>query len=371
MEVLMAEKKAKSVGKTDEEKYLYAKELTDAISCLIRDKEKAEIYEGIAKIYEGLGEYQDAKALCEEAKNAAKKHRELAKEQEAKITKIKVDTEEKKSGGLFRKIVLSLILIIIVVGIGGVIYFKAKPGRYARADYYEKVENYEKSYKMFRNLKDYKDSESRSTKSYYEYGLQCKENNEYTKAKDILRSLEDYKDCKDQLTELELNNINQSEVGTSVLFGEYKWLIVEKNADKVLLVKSVPINGYAYNEENQKITWADCSLRTYLNTEFIEETFYDKMSERIVDTEISVSDNKKYKTKGGKSTTDKVFLLNDEQATKYKEILNNYTRNWWLINPGNSQNTAQYVSYGEVMDYGYEVSNTNIYIRPAMWITVK
>jgi hypothetical protein len=95
------------------------------------------------------------------------------------------------------------------------------------------------------------------------------------------------------------------------------------------------------------------------------------MQEHILDTDINVSDNVKYGTKGGKNTTDKLFLLNDEQAEEYREILSNYNRDWWIINPGNSQNTAQYVSYGEIMDYGYNVTSSVIHIRPAMWISLE
>lgn len=370
---MAAKGKVKQEAKTDEEKYLYAKKLTKAMPCLTRDKEKGEMWDSIANLFDGLGEYEDSKQLCEKAREKAKKHQALAKEQEKKAQAEKEQVKEdiNQKTGILGKFILVLVVVVIVAGIGGVIYLKTKPGRYARASYYEKHENYEKSYKMFHNLKDYKDSERRSRECRYEYGVQCKENNKYKEAKDTLRELDDYKDSKDQLTELELNNINKSEIGTSVLFGEYKWLIVEKEGDKVLLVKSEPINGYAYNDENKKITWENCSLRAYLNSDFIEETFYEKMSDKIMDTEVIALDNEKYKTKGGKNTTDKVFLLNPKQATEYKDILDNYSRDWWLCSPGNSQNTAQYVSYGEIMDYGYEVSNANIYIRPAMWITTK
>mgnify|MGYP000131576654 FL=1 len=64
-------------------------------------------------------------------------------------------------------------------------------------------------------------------------------------------------------------------------------------------------------------------------------------------------------------------MLNAEQANRYEEILSNYTRDWWLIDAGISDNTAQFVSNGKVMDYGYEVSSQNINIRPAMWIQYK
>ena len=167
----------------------------------------------------------------------------------------------------------------------------------------------------------------------------------------------DYKDSEAQLCELELNNIDKSEVGTSVLFGEYKWLILEKKQGRAFLVKSEPIPGYAYNDENISVTWEKSSLRKFLNSDFIDETFSESQKSKILE--------------GGKETTDKLFMLNAEQANRYEEILSNYTRDWWLIDAGISDNTAQFVSNGKVMDYGYEVSSQNINIRPAMWIQYK
>ena len=170
---------------------------------------------------------------------------------------------------------------------------------------------------------------------------------------------------------MELNNIDKSEVGTSILFGEYKWLILEKKQGKAFLVKSEPIPGYAYNDENISVTWEKSSLRKFLNSDFIDETFSESQKSKILETRISIPLNSQSKTKGGKETTDKLFMLNAEQANRYEEILSNYTRDWWLIDAGISDNTAQFVSNGMVMDYGYEVSSQNINIRPAMWIQYK
>ena len=120
------------------------------------------------------------------------------------------------------------------------------------------------------------------------------------------------------------------------------------------------------------MTWETCSLRKYLNGEFLEETFTKEMRGTILDTDITVSDNDLYGTKGGNSTTDKIFLLNSIQAEmKYNDILANYLRDCWLIDPGSKQNTAMFMSYGKVMEYGYEVTNTNMHIRPALWISIK
>ncbi|MFR7761749.1 MAG: DUF6273 domain-containing protein [Eubacterium sp.] len=369
---MAAKTKVKEVKLTDEEKYAKAKELTQAVNCLTRDKERAEIYGTIAKKYRELGDYEDSAKLAEEAEAKAKEFKKKAdanKKNEKKPDNFQ--EEEKKSNGVVRKIVLGIILVVIVVGIVGVIFSQTKQGRYVRASYYEKVGNYEKSYKMFNNLKSYKDSQDRATLSKYEYGIDCKKNDEYEVAKNTLRSLGDYKDSEAQLCELELNNIDKSEIGTSVLFGEYKWLILEKKQGKAFLVKSEPIPGYAYNDENISVTWEKSSLRKFLNSDFIDETFSESQKSKILETKISIPLNSQSKTKGGKETTDKLFMLNAEQANRYEEILSNYTRDWWLIDAGISDNTAQFVSNGKVMDYGYEVSSQNINIRPAMWIQYK
>ena len=330
----MAEKtKAKFEAQTEDEKYLHAEKLLKAIDCLTRDKERAEIYEYVANIYKELGEYKDAKEKYEECDKKAKEHKKLAAEH--KDTNPKVEEDEKKSSGIVGKIILVIIGILVVAVIAVFVYTRTTPGKYARASYYQKTGNYQKAYKMFRTLGGYKDSEAKLAKT-------------------------------------ELGVIKKAKVGANVLYGGYHWLILEKKDDKVMLVKSEPINGFAYNDKNEDVTWETCSLRKYLNGEFLEETFTKEMRGTILDTDITVSDNDLYGTKGGNSTTDKIFLLNSIQAEKkYNDILANYLRDCWLIDPGSKQNTAMFMSYGKIMEYGYEVTNTNMHIRPAVWISVK
>ena len=70
--------KVKEVKLTDEEKYAKAKELTQAVNCLTRDKERAEIYGTIAKKYRELGDYEDSAKLAEEAEAKAKEFKKKA-----------------------------------------------------------------------------------------------------------------------------------------------------------------------------------------------------------------------------------------------------------------------------------------------------
>lgn len=355
---------------TTEEKYERAGRLEHSIECLTRDKERADIYLKISKIYAELGAYEDSKERSEACAKKAEEYRKKYRQQEEQeiSRKKEEEQEQKQGGGKVRKAVLVLIVVFLVVAAAFVVFLKTKAGRYARADFYEGQENYKKSYLMFKNLKDYKDSADRSRECYYEYAGQCAKQKDYIAAKDAYRALEDYKDSEEQLTAVEIANIKKQDVGAEVLYGECRWLILEKEQDRVFLLKSVPVNGIAYNEnvKGRTTTWENSSLRKCLNSAFIEETFNKPAQSRIETTTVRVLSKEKTS-----ATEDRLFLLNAKQAQQYQEIHQNYLRDWWLIDAGVHKNTAQFVSYGVLMPYGYDVTDTNINIRPAMWISIK
>lgn len=366
------EENSTNINSTVEEKYIKAEKLRKAASCLTVSREKAKLFKDLAKEYKSLGDYKDSVALYEECVKEYKKYEIRAKEEEHNKAEQKeaVETEKKPKG---KRVVWGIIVLIIaVVLLGGIIYFNTEPGRYDRASYYEKTKDFVKSYKMFENLKDYEDSKERSTESHYKYAVQCIKDKDYDTAISELRELKDYKDSTKLLTDAEIHKIKASKQGDNVLFGEAHWIILEKNDTEVFLGKSKPIqiDGVAYNTISKDITWEKCSLRKYLNEQFTAEIFNDSMLEKIETKEIIVPDNEEFNTKGSTSW-DKLFLMNAEQAEKYSDLLDNYMRDWWLINPGSSQSMAQFVSYGQIMEGGYDVSSTNIFIRPAMWVSLE
>lgn len=358
----------------NETEYLKAARLMEAIRCIIKDKDKADMYKSVAKIYKTLGDYKDSPELYTQCMQKAKAYNVSAQESEKKISesdKAVITNAKKDKKHLLKKTALIIGMIVIVLALGSIVYLKTEPGRYARASFYEKAGNYQKSYKMFNNLKSYKDSVDRCAECRYKYAAECFTNKNYETARKAYSVLKDYKDSEQKLAATEIAIIKNTKVGGNILFGGYHWMIVEKKGDKALLVKAMPINGFAYHEKDEDVTWEKCSLREYLNNEFLQETFNDSMIASILNTKITVSDNRKYGTTGGNTTTDKIFLLNAKQFNKYSDILSNYLRDCWLINPGNSQSAAQFVSYGEIMDDGYNVTNTTIHIRPALWVTVE
>ncbi len=174
----------------------------------------------------------------------------------------------------------------------------------------------------------------------------------------------------------------------TIRFGRYQqnhdiqpieWKILEKENGKALLISKYALDCRPYHVFHSSTSWEKCMLRKWLNTNFLEKAFTSKEQSMIQSTVTSVS--------SGKSISDQVFLLSDEEAMLYFDSdstrqcqLTNYARVqgastdgsycwWWLRSPGIDLNRAQFVSpNGSVNSYGTYVSASNYVVRPAMWI---
>ncbi len=147
-------------------------------------------------------------------------------------------------------------------------------------------------------------------------------------------------------------------------FGKYnsspiKWIPLNIDFKKrtMLIIAEKPVCDKPYNEEFTAVTWERCTLRKWLNEDFYS-SFTDEEKAMIIDTTVVNRDNKKYGTKGGNDTTDKIFLLSIEEAEK--QFANDASRAvgswWWLRSPGYSQNYAAGVDDdGSLYLHGHDV----------------
>ena len=141
---------------------------------------------------------------------------------------------------------------------------------------------------------------------------------------------------------------------------------------KLLLAKNTAMPDLVYHNKDEKVTWEYCSLRTYLNQDFIANVFNQQEQELIVPTTVKATDNATYGTKGGKDSQDRVFIMNREELLQYRNILGGKVKNMRLRTPGKELNTTAYVScLKECVDYGIPVNEKGMYIRPVMWIQYK
>lgn len=193
---------------------------------------------------------------------------------------------------------------------------------------------------------------------------------------------------------------------STLSFGGYNWRVLDIQDNVALLITEDIIEQRAYHDAYKDITWADCSLRKYLNGEF-----YDKFSEadksRIMPVINKNLDNQWYGSKGGVDTKDSIFLLSIEEVCKYfgdsRSKLYNRGKNqrywferkdennnkriarfegetwgswWWLRSPGRVSVKAVYIhGDGNIGIQGNNILKGNISdgkctggVRPALWL---
>ena len=197
-------------------------------------------------------------------------------------------------------------------------------------------------------------------------------------------------DCFRQ--EINLRLREEEWIGETIVFGKYggvpiRWTVLDIIDGKKLLISEEALDCRRYNDTNAAVTWETCTLRKWLNSDFLNEAFSPGERERIAETVIQNPDNPKYKTKGGNDTKDKVFLLSIREARKYFEDDNDRVCRasgrakkdgactdssgscwWWLRSPGDIQASAAHVD-----NRGYVNSSGGVYggynaVRPAFFL---
>ena len=79
-----------------------------------------------------------------------------------------------------------------------------------------------------------------------------------------------------------------------------EWYIIAEEDNKQLLLSKYILDSFVYHEVYTDITWEMCSLRYWLNNEFIFTAFNEEEQTRIVDTYLENHDNKDHDHDGGK-----------------------------------------------------------------------
>ena len=180
-----------------------------------------------------------------------------------------------------------------------------------------------------------------------------------------------------------ITNNHSYAVGSVIPFGNYDWRVLDVQNGRALIITEQIIDGNrSYNEAlSPRITWEECSLRKWLNNEFLMD-FYEDEQEKIISTLLNNRSNPKCGTRGGNNTEDKVFLLSIDEAEQYfksdddrRAELNNVWAKWCLRSPSSSSAHASFVNIsGSINVEGKTESPMGLIIndvkqiRPAMWI---
>lgn len=190
-------------------------------------------------------------------------------------------------------------------------------------------------------------------------------------------------------------------VGSVIKFGNYlqnrknekkpiEWRVLAVEGGKALLISQYALDCKKYNEEWKDTSWEKCTLRKWLNNDFMKSAFSDTEQSLILLSEVTADNNPKYDTDQGFDIDDKVFLLSAKEAEQYfkndkdrkciptKFAVNNGAYQdegqcwWWLRSLGYDANDASYVhGFGSVDFIGDNVSNSSVSVRPALWLNIK
>ena len=205
-------------------------------------------------------------------------------------------------------------------------------------------------------------------------------------------------------------------VGNYVTFGHYpqtevgddstpiEWLVLAREGNKALLLSRYGLDAKPYNTTKASITWENCTLRTWLNGEFLSKAFTEEEQASILLTEVDNSSGQGYSewnATSENSTWDKIFLLSYAEGNKYLGVSYENDKNiesrvaptdyanekraytagvyrtaedlagvwWWLRSHGSKQDFASFVDYDGSLFCG-DVSDASGYVRPALWIDI-
>lgn len=226
----------------------------------------------------------------------------------------------------------------------------------------------------------------------------------------LFEALEGYKDSANKIEECNINiygeevwnKVKSVNVGDTYRFGSYEqdnnksngqedieWLVLAKEGTKILVISKEALDRKPYNTSHTEVTWETCTLRKWLNNDFINAAFSADERTMIPTVTVSADKNPEYSTNPGNATQDQVFLLSITEVNKYFSSdsarqceptdfavangayvnSNNGNRWWWLRSPGVYQISAANVrDDGDVSETGGGVGDVDGAVRPALWI---
>ena len=217
--------------------------------------------------------------------------------------------------------------------------------------------------------------------------------------------------------------------GSYVLFGSYEqdnnklnrpedieWIVLDCEGDRLLLMSRYVLDAVPFNRDYANVTWETCTLRSWLNEEFINVAF--STEERAMIPQVQI---KNFALEGNaRDTDDRVFCLSLDELVKYyglaydrysyfgycKELITEPTEyakaqnvwtytvdpaddyffeyateryvasvagltgaSWWLRSTGWESTACMVTPYGYAgADYDFQVSSEGYGVRPVLWV---
>ena len=167
------------------------------------------------------------------------------------------------------------------------------------------------------------------------------------------------------------------------------WRVLSVDGDDAFLMADEVLDNEQYNKSMENITWENCTLRKWLNEDFLNAAFSQEEQDAIIETKVVNPDSPpdKNNIEGGNDTLDKVYLLSRQEASDeifgfsstFDQLKPTNTRKasetWWLRSPGSSGMAATIVGIdGSGGGTGIEILKSEVTytngVRPVLHINL-
>ena len=187
-------------------------------------------------------------------------------------------------------------------------------------------------------------------------------------------------------------------VGKTITFGRYpqrgvdaepepiEWIVLDIWRNAATLISKHGLDAMPYSDDEPIVTWESCTLRHWLNDQFVNVTFTDDERAMLVSVKVMAGVNPAYPIDPGNDTQDRVFLLSIEEAERFfrsernricaatayakaRGAKTNYadTCRWWLRSPGIQSDRAAYIiRSGTIYRMGGSVLTDEFAVRPVI-----
>ena len=291
-------------------------------------------YEKSIQLYKSIIEWRDSKEqieYCEkriEEINKKKEERRKREEQE-RIERERIKKRNKKIAVIVSS-ALACVVVFIIVLFSAII----PSAKYTQANELYNAGKYEEAASVYESLNGWGDSATKAKECKYTQANELYNAGKYEEAASMYESLNGWGDSATKEKEIWGQHfqdiVKVSQVGDIVKLGAYEqdnstpngkeiieWRVLSKEDNRVLLISKYALDCKRYNETLKDITWETCSLRKWLNNDFINSAFGDAEKAIIPTVTVSADKHPSDSTNHGNATQDKVFLLSITEANKY------------------------------------------------------
>lgn len=265
---------------------------------------------------------------------------------------------------------------------------------------------YEEAIAVFETLAEHKGSTSKIEECEtaileitYDHAIAALDAGDVIQAYESLKALDGYKDSAERAavnyTEYEVAKLQQASVGDYVIFGKYEqdanisngkeaveWLVASKDDTKIFLLSKYALECMPYHTSHEKVVWKNCSLRQWLNNDFMDAAFSAE-EKSIIQTTLHIT------SENNELTEDHVFLPTPYFTKKYAgnegviqckptayAAARGACDSWWLlddpINLNLLKDSFAKIAIDEVGVSGsYHLALNKNGVRPAMYISIK